>query len=166
MRIPIRRRIGALVTGLLGAMVAALGTVSGCRSGPEPGTQQRWVPLGQNFAASLPVQHPIIVTDIELGRRLRRDKRVARQVDRFDVRDTIYAIVFTSGEAANAILTATWTYHTGQLVDQTSQTVAPTGPAVTEFHVSRPTPWPAGSYQVEIFLDSASAGIRRFEIAR
>ena len=33
----------------------------------------------------------------------------------------------------------------GQLVDDSAQTVAASGPAVTEFHVSKPDGWPAGS---------------------
>jgi hypothetical protein len=156
----IRRPAFATLAGLL----AGLASLIGCRSGPEPAVAQRGAPLPPGLAASLPAQLPISVTDIELGRQLRRDKRVAQLTDRFGIRDTIYAVVSTTGQAANAVLTAIWTYRTGQLVDSTAQAVAPNGPALTEFHVFRKAPWPAGSYQVEIFLDSASAGIRHFTI--
>jgi hypothetical protein len=61
-----------------------------------------------------------------------------------------------------------WTYQDGQTVDSTSQPVAPTDAAnpvsVTEFHVSKPSPWPAGTYTVEILLNGMSAGTRSITI--
>jgi hypothetical protein len=149
-----------------GVTLVALGMLAGCRARPEPAAAQREVRLPPSLAAALPAQLPMTVTDIELGRQLRRDKRVARVADRFGIHDTIYAVVSTTGQAANAVLIAKWTYRTGQLVDSTAQPVAPIGPALTEFHVSRKSPWPAGDYRVEIFLDTTSAGVRRFEIAK
>lgn len=166
MSFSIRRAASAALAALAAApSIVVLGALGGCRSDPAPAAESRWA-LPPNLAASMPAQVPITVTDIELGNRLRRDKRVVRLADRFGVHDTIYAVVSTVGQAANAVLTAKWSYSGGQRVDSTSRAVAPNGPAVTEFHVSRTAPWPTGSYQVEIFLDSNLAGIRRFTIAK
>jgi hypothetical protein len=166
MSFPIRRAARAAFAALVAApSIVALGVLAGCRSDPAPAAGSGWA-LPPSLAASMPAQVPIVVTDIELGKRLRRDKRVVQLADRFGVHDTIYAVVSTIGQAANAVLTAKWSYSGGQRVDSTSRAVAPNGPAVTEFHVSRRTPWPTGSYQVEIYLDTTLAGIRRFTIAQ
>jgi hypothetical protein len=40
--------------------------------------------------------------------------------------------------------------------------IAPTGGAVTEFHVSKPSEWPPGRYKVHIFLTGAAVGAKEF----
>ena len=37
-------------------------------------------------------------------------------------------------------------------------------PDLTEFHISKPKPWPVGKYKVEIVVDSAPAGSKDFEV--
>jgi hypothetical protein len=91
---------------------------------------------------------------------------VAQPVATFGTRDTIYASVATVGAASDALLTATWTFQTGQLVKADSQRIAPTGPAVTEFHISKPSGWPVGKYHVAIMLNGAQAGAGDFEVKR
>jgi hypothetical protein len=49
-------------------------------------------------------------------------------------------------------------------VHEDSRTIAPTGPAVTEFHIMSPQPWPAGAYKVEVMLNGVSAGTRDFTV--
>jgi len=49
-------------------------------------------------------------------------------------------------------------------VKEGTETIAPTGPAVTEFHISKPSGWPAGKYKVEIAVDGAPAGSKEFEV--
>jgi hypothetical protein len=44
--------------------------------------------------------------------------------------------------------------------------IAPTGPATTEFHISKPSGWPAGKYKVEISADGAPAGSKEFEVKK
>ena len=104
------------------------------------------------------------VSEITLGRAIGADKRVTDKTDSFAPRDTIYAVVVTEGSSPSAVLKARWTYGAGQLVDETTQTIAPTGTAVSEFHVSKPDGWPKGNYQVEISLKDAPAGSRSFSV--
>ena len=59
---------------------------------------------------------------------------------------------------------ARWTYQDGQVVDESSQTIAPTGPSVTEFHISKPGGWPACKYKVEITANGSVAGTREFDV--
>ena len=82
----------------------------------------------------------------------------------FSPQDTIYAAVSTTGTAANATLSAKWTYQDGQTVNDSSQTIAPSGPAVTTFHISKPDGWPAGNYKVEVSLDGKSVASKDFSV--
>jgi hypothetical protein len=106
----------------------------------------------------------VTVTTIELGNQVGPDKRVTQQATSFAPSDTIYATVVTSGSASSATLAAKWTYQDGQVVNESTQTIAPTGPAATEFHISKPDGWPAGTYKVEVSLNGRSAGTKEFEV--
>ncbi|MGH7447493.1 MAG: hypothetical protein ACRELT_08025, partial [Longimicrobiales bacterium] len=61
-------------------------------------------------------------------------------------------------------LTARWTFEDGQVVEETAQTISPTGQTVTEFHISMDGGLPAGSYQVEILLNGQSVEQEEFEV--
>jgi hypothetical protein len=106
------------------------------------------------------------VTVVDLGNAIGTDKRVtdANNADDFRPTDTIYASVATEGTASGATLTARWTYQDGQVVDETSQTISPTGQAVTEFHIAKPDGFPTGNYQVEILLNGRSVEKKDFEV--
>jgi len=106
----------------------------------------------------------INVAGISLGRAIVADKTVADPTDSFRPTDTIYVSVRTEGGASSARLSARWTYEDGQLVGDSTQTIAASGPAVTEFHVSKPDGWPAGRYKVEVSLDGAPAGHKDFSV--
>jgi hypothetical protein len=115
-------------------------------------------------AAPPPAMAPIAVASVDLGRQVGSDNRVVQSMTTFGVNDTIYASVATTGAAANAVLTAKWTYQTGQTVDSTTTTIAPTGPAQTEFHIMKASPWPVGGYTLAIWLNGQSVGQKAFEV--
>jgi hypothetical protein len=103
---------------------------------------------------------------IDVGKAVGPDKRVSTPAATFAKGDTIYTSVDTTG-SGTATLKATWTYKKGgqsTVVDDQSQTIMPTGPATTEFHISKPGGWPAGDYQVEVFLDGKSVGVKNFTV--
>jgi hypothetical protein len=106
------------------------------------------------------------VTDVELGNAVGADRRIAAgaETDEFAPSATIYASVATEGTGTSSTLTARWTYEDGQVVDETSQTISPSGPTVTEFHISMADGLPAGNYQVEILLNGASAERKSFRV--
>ena len=62
------------------------------------------------------------------------------------------------------MINAKWTYQDGQTVNESSQTIAPNGPAVTSFHISKPDGWPTGNYTVTITLDGKPAGTATFDV--
>ena len=67
-------------------------------------------------------------------------------------------------DAPSKTVSAKWTFQGGQVVKEQSESIAPTGPAATEFHISKKGPWPVGKYKVEVSVDGASAGSKDFEI--
>ena len=111
-----------------------------------------------------PAAPAVTVTAIELGNQIGADNRVTQQSTAFAPNDTIYVSVVTNGSAPSATLTAKWSYQDGQVVNESTQTIAPTGPAVTEFHIAKPDGWPAGTYKVEVSLNGRSTGIKEFEV--
>lgn len=108
----------------------------------------------------------VAVKSITLGKAIGADKRVTAPAASFAKTDTIYAAVETDG-TGSATLRAKWTYHKGDkvaTVNENSQMLAASGTAVTEFHISKPDGWPTGDYQVEVFLNDASAGTQKFAV--
>jgi hypothetical protein len=121
-------------------------------------------PPAAEAPAPVPAAQPVRVVAVTLGREVGADKRVTTAVDTFSPTDTIYASVDTQGAAPAATLVARWTYQDGQVVHEESQSIAPAGPASTEFHISKPDGWPKGTYRVEILLDGTSASTASFRV--
>src|SRR5262245_8291366 len=107
---------------------------------------------------------PFTVVSADLGKQVTADKKVAAPSTAFSPTDTIYVSIATVGAAPTATLKARWTYEDGQLVNESSQTIAPTGPAATEFHIAKPTGFPTGKYKVEISANGAVAAEKEFVV--
>lgn len=107
----------------------------------------------------------IRVSHIDLGRSVSADKTISGSTDSFKPNDTIYASIATEGSALTATLKARWTYQDGQVVNESTQTIAATGDARTEFHISKPDGWPAGKYKLEVLVNGSSAAMKDFEVA-
>ena len=106
------------------------------------------------------------VSQIDMGRSLNADKTINDKTESFKPSDAIYASIATEGTAPTATLKARWTYQDGQVVDESTQTIAPTGNARTEFHISKPDGWPTGKYKLEAFLNGSSSATKDFEVER
>ncbi|MDZ4805043.1 MAG: hypothetical protein SGI90_09305 [Candidatus Eisenbacteria bacterium] len=142
----------------LALIFALVGTLGATACGKKADTTSRNPP-----PAAMPAA--LHVMGVTLGRTIGPDKRIINASQQFSPTETIYASVETMGSATAATLAARWTFEDGQLVDQSSQAIAPTGPAITEFHISKPSGWPSGKYKLEILLDGKSAGTKEFTIA-
>lgn len=115
--------------------------------------------------APTPAATPMRVTDIQLGKGVGADNRVVTPATTFGTRDTIYVSVATEGAATDARVTATWMYRGSQGVAEEDAILSSTGGVnVSQFHIMKPTPWPAGDYHVEVKLNGQSAGKREFRI--
>ena len=106
----------------------------------------------------------VSVTDVKLGSAVDANRRVTDEKDEFKPKDMIYASVMTSGAAPSATLTARWTFEDGQVVDSTSQTIAPSGDAATDFHIMKADGWPKGKYKLTVLLNGAEAKTKEFKV--
>jgi hypothetical protein len=72
--------------------------------------------------------------------------------------------VATDGAAPSATLRAKWSFEDGQLVNESTRTIAPVNKERTEFHIAKPDGWPAGKYKLEVFLNDQSAETKSFDV--
>ena len=119
---------------------------------------------GKTDTAGTTTSTAVRVTDVSLGRAIGGDKAITDATDTFKPNDTIYASVATDGSAQSATVRAKWTFEDGQVVNDSTRTIAPNKPERTEFHISKPDGWPAGKYKVEVFLDNQAAGTKDFAV--
>ena len=140
-------------------LVAVAPFFATCKSKEKPAP-----PPVSEAPAPAPTADRVSVVGVTLGSGVGMDKRVTASSDLFRPTDTIYASVDTQGSASAATLVARWTYQDGQTVHEETQTIAPNGPATTEFHISKPDGWPKGSYTVEILLDGVPARKADFRV--
>lgn len=150
-----RRSLRTLVLGL--AVVAA----PACKKKVETAAAPP-----DTTTAMAPAPVPFAVQGVEVGKQIGVDKRVTAASTTFGPKDTIYASVATDGAAPSKTIAAKWTFGAGKLVKTDSQTIAPTGPAATEFHITKPSGWPVGKYKVEISVDGNAAGSKEFEVKK
>ena len=134
---------------------------------PPPATQPAPQPLPAPTTTPPPTATTPAVTiaNIDLGNAVGADNRVTAPMATFKPGDTIYAAVATNGAAPSTTIVARWTYQDGQVVNESTQTIAPTGPAVTTFNIAKPDGWPVGKYKVEVLIDGQSVGQREFDVA-
>ena len=156
----LKSSLSLIALGLAGALlIAACGKKE---EAPPP-------PVVTTTPAPAPTPPPaapagVSVASIDLGTAVGPDQKVTSPATTFGAKDTIYAAVATTGSASNATLGAKWTYQDGQTVNDSSQTIAPSGPAVTTFHISKPDGWPTGNYKVEISLDGKPVSSKDFTV--
>ena len=152
---------------ILATLAALILTLNACGKKEEaPKPQSAPTPTSAPVSVPPPAMAGVTVGTITVGNAIGAGKKVTQASDSFGKKDTIYASVDTTG-SGSATLKAKWTYRKGgqeSLVKEDRQTIAPTGPASSEFHISKPDGWPAGDYQVEIFVDDKSAQSKTFTV--
>lgn len=149
------RNITAIRAALLAASLVAVAGACGKKDA---------APADTAAPVATPAATPLRVADIQLGKGIGSDKRVLAPMTNFGTRDTIYVSVTTEGAATDARLTATWMYGTTGVSETDEMISSPGGTNVSEFHISKATPWPTGSYRVDVKLNGVSAGSRDFTI--
>jgi len=131
-------------------------------------SKKKEVPIDTTAAGTMSVAidtTPIRVSDIQVGKAIGSDKKIANQTTTFGARDTMYVAVITDGAAKDAKISTKWTFNGKQVVNQSTQTISPTGgTTATEFHIDKKTAWPKGKYVVEVMLNGASAGTKDLEV--
>ena len=119
---------------------------------------------GSTLETAAPPAAAVRITEVQTGKSVGADKKVQAPADNFAPGDTIFASVSTEGSAPSAILRVRWTYQGGQTVKEDSRSIAPTGPAATEFSIQKPGGWPKGSYTVEVSVDGGAPTSKTFKV--
>lgn len=148
------------------ALTAVVALAACGKKEPPPPPPPPPAPAPMPAPAPAPAPVGVTVSAVTLGKSVGADKKVAAAIDTFAKGDTIYASIDTTG-TGTATVSARWTYtKDGKTVTvkEDSATITPTGPATTEFHISKPDGWPLGTYQVEIMVEGKSAGTKAFRV--
>src|SRR5262245_36787941 len=151
------RAISTVVCVLLVAFVA-------CKKkeeapAPAPVVEPTMVPIPPTAAPA------VNITSVDLGKALGPDKKVTASMDVFGPKDTIFTVVSTDGSAASSTIHYKVTAPDGTTtVKEDSKTIAPTGPANTEFSIQKPSGWPRGTYKVEVSIDGGPVTTKTFTI--
>ncbi len=118
-------------------------------------------------ATPVPTPVPFKVTTVDLGKSIGDDKHIKDAATTFGPKDTIYASISSEGVSPKATLKAKWTFGAkGTLVNEETRDIAPTGPAVTEFHIAKPSGWPAGNYTLEVAVDGIPVTTKEFAVQK
>jgi len=116
-----------------------------------------------------PPPAPFRVTAVQLGTGIQPDNSVQTATTTFGPKDTIYLSVTSEGMAPQATLATRWTFGPKDvLVHEESKTVSPPSgkPMQTEFHLSKPSPWPPGQYKVALTVDGQPSQTQTFTVVR
>jgi hypothetical protein len=114
-----------------------------------------------------PTPVPFKVTSVDLGKSIGEDRRIKDAATAFGLHDTIYVAISSEGVSPKATLKARWTFGAkGTLVNEETRDIAPTGPAVTEFHITKPSGWPVGKYTLEVSVDGSPVATKEFAVQK
>jgi hypothetical protein len=105
----------------------------------------------------------LTVSAIQVGKSLNSDNSVGTLATTFKPNDTIYAAVLTDG-TGRGTLSAKFSYG-GRVISEPEKRVSYKGAAATEFHIEYSGGFPAGDYDIELFLNGTSVGMRRVRVA-
>ena len=150
---------------LLGAAVVA-GSACGSGGADRGGTETAAIDTTAADTAPAPPSNELAISGVMIGKRIGQNNLITEPTFQFAPQDTVYVSVGTTGAPASADLTAVWKFQGGKTVDSTAQTIQPTGPTNTEFHVANPKGWPVGTYLVTIYADGDSVDARTFAVKK
>ena len=143
-------------------LAAALLVATACSKKADDTTTQTSAGTIDTTAAANAVK----VDDVNIGKAVGDDKQVTNKADEFKPNDTIYASIHTKGSSSNTSLGARWTFQDGQVVDERTTNIAPTGDTYTEFHITKPSGWPEGKYTLHVLLNGQEVQTKDFEVKK
>jgi hypothetical protein len=146
-------------------LVAAV-ALAACGKKEPPAPPPPPAPAPAAVPAPVAVPAGVTLSAVSLGKSVGADKKVSVATEVFAKGDTIHASIDTTG-VGSATVVAKWSYtkdgKTAAVKEETA-TITPTGPATTEFHISKPDGWPIGDYKVEILVNGTSAATKSFKV--
>jgi hypothetical protein len=116
-----------------------------------------------------PPPAPFRITGVALGKAIQPDNSVQTATDAFGPKDTIYLSVASAGMTPRTTLGVRWTYGPKDvLVKEETATLTPASekPMTTEFHITKPSGWPPGTYKVALTVDGQANTTKSFTVAK
>ncbi len=138
--------------------------ITACGGGNDTASTDPMVTTPADPMADTRSDGDVRVVEVDLGNAIAANRSVVDDTDDFRPTDTVYASVYTNGTGTNVNLTARWIYEDGQVIDETTQTISPTGPTYTEFHISMADGLPTGDYTVEVLLNGERVESESFNV--
>jgi hypothetical protein len=114
-------------------------------------------------AATKPAE--LTVSNVMIGKRIGAGNHVTEPTFQFAPADTVYVSVGTSGSTGADHLTAAWRSQTGEVLQQSSEPIPPTGKNAA-FQLSQPKGLKVGTYKVVVFLGNDSADTKVFVVKK
>ena len=155
-----------LWTAALGAFLIAAVTSCNESKEQEAAEHSTTATTTDNGATAMQGTGAVQVVAVDLGKNIGTDKQVTERIDTFKPNDTIYASIHTKGSSSNTSLGARWTFQDGQVVDERTTNIAPTGDTYTEFHITKPSGWPEGKYTLHVLLNGQEVQTKDFEVKK
>ena len=131
------------------AIACAVLCSGGCRD-----AQRSSVDSAAGVAGS-PSGNTLSLVDVETGRHVDANRKIADATDDFAPTDTVYASVHTSGKATAAPVMGRWTFEDGTVIDEKTDTVTTDADAYSAFFIVKPTGLPSGKYTIHVLVNGA-----------
>jgi len=100
-----------------------------------------------------------------IGRQVGPGSLITEPTFQFAPQDTVHVSVATEGSRGASTLTAAWRFQSGEILQKTSEPVAPAGEN-TGFRLSQPRGLKPGTYKVIVFLDDDSVETKVFVVRK
>ncbi|HVP61856.1 MAG TPA: hypothetical protein VMT11_14930 [Myxococcaceae bacterium] len=142
--------------------------LSGCKK-EEPPPPPPPPPVTQTAPPPPPPPVPFKVTAAELGKGIQPDNSLQTATTTFGPKDTIYLVVTSEGMAPQVVLATRWTFGSKDvLVHEESKTISPPSEKAmhTEFHIAKPSGWPAGEYKVVLTVNGQPSQTKTFTVSK
>jgi len=105
------------------------------------------------------------VSNVMIGSQMGADGRISLPSFEFTPKDTVYVSVTTEGPLEGARLTAAWRSQSGEILQQSAESVRPRGEN-TVFHLSEGKGLKPGTYKVVVFLADDSVDTKVFVVKK
>jgi hypothetical protein len=149
----------------VGAQVAVVAVLAVACSGSEESRTAGGVTDSAALAASAGGPVELHVSNVMIGRQIGPGNRITEPTFQFAPRDTVYVSVATEGTGGAETLTAAWRSQSGEILQKSSEPVAPAGEN-TRFRLTQPKGLKPGTYKVIVFLGGDSVETKVFAVKK
>ena len=101
---------------------------------------------------------------MNLGSAVYTDNSVTAPMESFGRKDTVFLSIASDGFDPSVVLRARWYGPKGILLQEGTQTFSSGGPKATAFHLDNRSGLAVGEYWVEVFVNEAPVGRKKFEV--